>query len=253
MGTADDQRLDAAHNLYLAEATAAAADLREENGQDPRPWRQRAGELRRAVFQAFWDGGRGCYWSFRSAGQPWHRAEAIQALAACHGLPGAPPEVPGDSGLIPITLSSVPYAAMAAWGAPLDRQTRLLDWCRRVYGDMLRQGATSLWETALGAADFGGAGSLCHGWSALPVWIARAYVLGVRPLAAGFSRVEISPHCADLPEASGTVPTPHGPIAVAWQRHAGQCRVKVTAPAACQLEFRPPETPGLTYRLQRDP
>ncbi len=39
----------------------------------------------------------------------------------------------------------------------------------RVYGYMLNCGATSFWETELGAHDFGSAGSLCHGWSALPI------------------------------------------------------------------------------------
>ena len=38
------------------------------------------------------------------------------------------------------------------------------------YGYMLREGATSFWETICGADDFGDAGSLCHGWSALPVY-----------------------------------------------------------------------------------
>lgn len=35
---------------------------------------------------------------------------------------------------------------------------------------MLRQGATTFWETIKGHADFDNAGSLCHGWSALPVY-----------------------------------------------------------------------------------
>ena len=35
---------------------------------------------------------------------------------------------------------------------------------------MLRRGATTFWETIVGADDFGDAGSLCHGWSALPVY-----------------------------------------------------------------------------------
>ena len=35
---------------------------------------------------------------------------------------------------------------------------------------MLQKGATAFWETALGNKDFDGAGSLCHGWSALPIY-----------------------------------------------------------------------------------
>lgn len=39
----------------------------------------------------------------------------------------------------------------------------------RDYGYMLNRGATSFWETLEGEKLYGGAGSLCHGWSALPI------------------------------------------------------------------------------------
>ena len=40
----------------------------------------------------------------------------------------------------------------------------------RIYAKMLQEGATSFWETEKGADDFDGAGSLCHGWSAIPIY-----------------------------------------------------------------------------------
>ena len=40
----------------------------------------------------------------------------------------------------------------------------------RDYGYMLDCGATSFWETIEGESAFKGAGSLCHGWSALPIY-----------------------------------------------------------------------------------
>jgi len=46
----------------------------------------------------------------------------------------------------------------------------ILSEIRTVYGTMLAQGATSVWETAEGASAFENAGSLCHGWSAIPVY-----------------------------------------------------------------------------------
>ena len=46
----------------------------------------------------------------------------------------------------------------------------ILSEIRTVYGKMLEQGATSVWETAEGASAFENAGSLCHGWSAVPVY-----------------------------------------------------------------------------------
>ena len=40
----------------------------------------------------------------------------------------------------------------------------------KIYEYMLDCGATSFWETIKGESDFDGAGSLCHGWSAIPAY-----------------------------------------------------------------------------------
>ena len=47
----------------------------------------------------------------------------------------------------------------------------------KTYGYMLERGATTFWETILGESDFDNAGSLCHGWSAIPVYY--YHLLGV--------------------------------------------------------------------------
>ena len=47
---------------------------------------------------------------------------------------------------------------------------KILDDIDRRWGVMLFQGATTFWETEVGADDFDRAGSLCHGWSATPVY-----------------------------------------------------------------------------------
>lgn len=41
---------------------------------------------------------------------------------------------------------------------------------KTIYKKMLDAGATSFWETELGESDFENAGSLCHGWSSLPIY-----------------------------------------------------------------------------------
>lgn len=46
----------------------------------------------------------------------------------------------------------------------------ILEEIDRVYLRMLRAGATSFWETEKGDKDFYDAGSLCHGWSAMPIY-----------------------------------------------------------------------------------
>ena len=46
----------------------------------------------------------------------------------------------------------------------------ILNDIRVKYKKMLDLGATSFWETEKGDSDFSNAGSLCHGWSAMPVY-----------------------------------------------------------------------------------
>ena len=47
----------------------------------------------------------------------------------------------------------------------------------KVWGDMLFAGATTFWETDEGESDFYNAGSLCHGWSAVPIYLYGKYDL----------------------------------------------------------------------------
>ncbi|MCQ2430986.1 MAG: family 78 glycoside hydrolase catalytic domain, partial [Clostridia bacterium] len=77
----------------------------------------------------------------------------------------------GTSTLTPITLSMkcFLYDAMLAFDKEAYAPYILAD-IDKTYGAMLDAGATSFWETEKGAEAFGGAGSLCHGWSAMPAY-----------------------------------------------------------------------------------
>ena len=46
----------------------------------------------------------------------------------------------------------------------------VLEEIRRSYSIMLESGSDTVWETLGGCDDFSGAGSLCHGWSAVPIY-----------------------------------------------------------------------------------
>lgn len=60
--------------------------------------------------------------------------------------------------------------------------------------------------------------SLCHGWASGPTsWLSR-WVLGIRPVEAGFAAVEIEPHLGSLQWAEGSFPTPYGVIKVRHDR-----------------------------------
>ena len=43
------------------------------------------------------------------------------------------------------------------------------------WGMMLSKGSDTFWETERGAADFGGAGALCQGWSSIPLYLLSHY------------------------------------------------------------------------------
>ena len=78
--------------------------------------------------------------------------------------------VRGCEGVVPATLSMLGYV----YDAILARDKKnggefVLSDIREKYGYMLSKGTTTFWETLDGAEAFHRAGSLCHGWSAMPI------------------------------------------------------------------------------------
>ncbi|MDX1683100.1 MAG: alpha-L-rhamnosidase C-terminal domain-containing protein, partial [Phycisphaeraceae bacterium] len=70
-----------------------------------------------------------------------------------------------------------------------------------------------------------------HAWGAAPANILPRWVLGVRPLAPGFTRLLIDPQPAGLAHVAGVTPTPLGPVKVAVESSATDRRqLTVTVP-----------------------
>lgn len=74
-----------------------------------------------------------------------------------------------DKSAVPVTLSMKIFLYEALLKADKKYSEYILQDIEKDYGYMLSMGATSFWETIKGADDFDGAGSLCHGWSTLPL------------------------------------------------------------------------------------
>ena len=72
-------------------------------------------------------------------------------------------------GLTPATLSMLGFVYDALLSRSADNAEFVLHNIREKYSYMLERGATSFWETIEGGDAFGKAGSLCHGWSAIPI------------------------------------------------------------------------------------
>lgn len=86
----------------------------------------------------------------------------------------------------------------------------VLDDIARQWGRMLYEGATSFWETISGEADFDRAGSLCHGWSAVPIYIFWRYVMGIYPNEPGKMPQKAHPVCGGSLFAKGSMKMPDG-------------------------------------------
>lgn len=97
-----------------------------------------------------------------------------------------------------------------------------LDLIRQVWGLMLPQNTPyysgGCWEyvAQTGLPGLAAGTSLAHGWSTGATPALSMYVLGARPLTAGYRTFLVEPQPGDLSWAGGRAPTPHGPVAVDW-------------------------------------
>ena len=73
-------------------------------------------------------------------------------------------------------------------------------------------------------------GDLSHGWIATPLVQMSEHILGITPASPAFETVSIRPTLCDLQWAKGSVPTPHGPVDVSWQRAGDGLTLSVTVP-----------------------
>ena len=140
--------------------------------------------LNEAIDRAFWDEERGVYATYikRATGEKYHYAELTNALIAYADaakddrLDSVLVNLAGKS-LIPVTLAY----SIFKYEALMKQKNRYARVVFRdiadLWGHMLRAGATTFWETIEGARDFGNAGSLCHGWSAIPIVLYHRYAL----------------------------------------------------------------------------
>lgn len=77
--------------------------------------------------------------------------------------------------LIDVSLSMRSFYYDALLQADEKYKDYILEDIKIRYKRMLDAGATTFWETELGWSDIGGSGSLCHGWSALPIYYLCKY------------------------------------------------------------------------------
>ena len=171
-----ENRFDAPLNLFavLAFESAARCAAAVREPETAMRWRQVADNMRSAVLQKFWnDEKRQIETRLGASLAP---AELCQSLAL---LADAIPKnertyvvkklsAPSDWTKTSLSQSLYKFEALRLAGEESERAMwKEMD---NTWSAMLDAGATSFWEVNDGWKAFGNAGSLCHGWSAIPVY-----------------------------------------------------------------------------------
>ncbi|PHR61529.1 MAG: hypothetical protein COA47_05710 [Robiginitomaculum sp.] len=102
------------------------------------------------------------------------------------------------------------------------------------YRPMIEAGATALWES------FEPSASLCHAFSASPVYHMSSNILGVTPLTPGFKKFQLWVQPCDLQQAEGVVATVHGDIEIKWYREDADLALAITVPEGTTAHIKDP-------------
>lgn len=170
----DEKRYDAALQCLLVLALRAMAEIAQAIGEED-SFSSLACRIAAQAYATFFDQDASL---LRNSTADGRHSELVNALAILSdtvtGLQAeriAATLTQPDNGLTAATLSMrcFLYDALLKVDRQKYRPWVLSDIDKR-YSPMCAAGATTFWETEAGQADFAGAGSLCHGWSAMPVY-----------------------------------------------------------------------------------
>ena len=179
-----ERRLECPLNCFYSLAMQSLANICEALGKDgyAADLRARVKVLNGAIAKVFYNPETKLFESFDVIHRGWYTVLTQSLAMLCGAASGVDTDVMlramatngrTDVGieLVPNTLSMNAFRFDALLAVDKEKYAPIiLDELDRDYLYMLRRGATTFWETIIGADDFGDAGSLCHGWSALPVY-----------------------------------------------------------------------------------
>lgn len=161
-------------NAFFVAAAYSAYKLFEATGIDKSEWLDKAIKTADAINRYFYDD-QGFYYDFVIGKEKSGKSQLSNALAiwcgACNTAkyPMVCKVLTEQTDAVKVTLSSQIFRYEALLRSEIYGSSIKKDILNR-WLPMIDAGATSFWETEKGESDFDGAGSLCHGWSAVPVY-----------------------------------------------------------------------------------
>ncbi|MFI7382732.1 alpha-L-rhamnosidase C-terminal domain-containing protein [Streptomyces sp. NPDC049813] len=259
------------YNVNYVQALRDGARLARFLGhdEDAERWEERATKVAAAVNALLWDEAAGAY--LDSGTGPVRHAQDGNAIAVTAGVAGSQRAASALAHLDATTRRPYGNAFMdndtifdgasqrvyAFTSYPeivarfeTHRADSALDQIRRTYGWMDRHdpGITH-WEGIGpdGSPYEDAYTSMAHGWSTGVLPALTHQLLGARPLSPGYATWLVRPNPGDVEWAQGRLPTPHGPLTVAWE-HARSARpafsVTVQVPHGTRGALALPGEPG---------
>ena len=172
LGRKDAIEFDLILNTLLSLALSRMETIAQKVGDRNSEYKSREAELNNAINRYFFDGEQIIYKTYENRG---HISELGNALAIlCGAAKNCEVQIAEkltQNRMISCSLSLRCFVYDALLQANRKKYTGyILKDIESRYKKMLDERATTFWETEEGANAFGGAGSLCHGWSAMPVY-----------------------------------------------------------------------------------
>jgi len=222
-------------DFQLLLAYQTAAELEKKLGMEAyaQLYDQRAGQLKAAIRQKYWDTGKGLY-----ADRPEKDvfSQHANTLAILTGMVSGEESLQlarkmlSGSDMAPASIYFKYYLHRAYIQAGLGDD--YLKWLDKWY-ENIAMGLTTWAEDS----NINTARSDCHAWGSSPNIEFYRTILGIDTDAPGFARVKIEPHLGDMQTLSGEMPHPLGMIRAKYGLAKGKWNVEIDLPA------------GLTGRL----
>ncbi|MBQ7372078.1 MAG: hypothetical protein IJW67_09415 [Blautia sp.] len=251
-----------AEQILYAKALSDYSKMCEALGEEHVSWAKKATELESAIFEKYWDESLGVFIdSFESGKQIITRQTNILAYLYLNCTEEQKKQVyenvVQNEQIAPIT---TPYFTF------YENQVHCLagnsDFLeasiRDYYGSMLETGATTLYEqydpAQSGIEHYAMYGrkfekSLCHAWSASPIYLLGRFRLGVKNTGIAYSTYEVKPDLGRLSTFEGTVPVPGGSIYVRADEKAVTVRSDIPGGTLCAEGKKIPIEPGKEFVL----
>ena len=193
-GREGEEVYDSLLNAFVSDAFACFAEIA---GMLKSPLADRyhalSEQINRKLHECFFRETYGGYATYLEEEKPAHdltQAMLLYVGAVPEEWRGVTAETLKSGRLLPCSLSMSIYEYDALMQQSKDNLAYIIRKIEKIWGRMLCSESDTFWETALGAEDFDCAGSLCHGWSAVPI-----YIFGRYGSAAGrdFCHVSVNP------------------------------------------------------------